>query len=303
MAVKKKTVKKSPAKRAVAKPVAKKVAAARKPVKKAAVKRVTTKKATTKKAVAKKAIVKKASGAKVATRKATTKKAAVKKTAKKVVKKSTSSRTVATKARYSVPEVPVRKPSSTNLGAVADIRRPIDSKPAADTSSQYESTERKRPTGILLTLLILVGAAFAFYSFSGNSNSATDTSNEAAVTASPTPETTPTESAAPTPSPTKSMVDPVEPSFKLSYLYNSIGITMSFADVRSLGSAKSIQLIAESSQGTKTTLGTFSGSTQSVRIAKIDTVGQTKFTAVAKLADGSSIKSETLAIRGAFEAE
>ena len=297
----KKSAKKVPAKRNVAKSTVKKTSTTRKPVKRTASKRIVTKRPSVKKSTAKMVTVKKSTSVK----KSTAKKAVTKKNAKRAIKKSTKSSTVSTRSRavastavatglsYSVPEVPVRKPSTKNLGAATELLRPVGSKTEIDTPALYNKRDRKTLRVILLAVSVLAGVAFVIYSFSGSR----ETSTALKPSASPSPTLDQNEIASPPPSDSSS----VAKTFSLTYRYNSIGITMIFGGALSLGNVESIDLIAQPSSGPKIKFGTYTGSTSTVRIAKIDTVGQTKFTALAKFSDGSTITSGTLSIRGAFE--
>jgi hypothetical protein len=269
--------------------------------KKAAAKKSSKKKVVARrKAPAKKPSRKKVSARKVGSKVKPRKKSAVK---SRSAKKTSSSKSASAKrssvkrkkkssrpspSTYQIPTVPLPRTSKSGISALStkrkfDFTSDIDS---SEINSNYlnkpaRQNSRKSKSIFYIFLILLLAASLAILVKGGVKSSNVQQPN------------------------TENSASPVSPAtsstFKLSYQYNSTGVSINFASANQLGNISKFRLLsAENGQESKE-LKSLASEAKTVDIVKIDTVGKTVLTVEATMADGSKITSKPLKLDGLFD--
>jgi hypothetical protein len=255
-------------------------------------------KRTVKKAAPAKRTVKKAAPAKRTVKKAAPAKRTVKKAAPAKVSRNNYQSTE--RSSLSIPEVPL-KSSRVTAASQASVTK-YQTEATEDFKPAKEKQSSKRKTKPLLITVFLIALVAVFFggvipSESSNSEKSSSVSGEQ-ETIPPTP-TTP-------PAPTKNPVEETlrEPSsdktFEISYEYNSTGIRIFIPRAPELPEVSRTTLLYSKNSASLNPILSVPGKTNSLKLVKIDTVGQSRFVFEFELQNGSKVKSKPISLPGEF---
>ena len=282
------------------KKVVKKSSTKKRTVKKSSVRKSAATKTTSKKRTVKKSSVKKSTAKKTTSKKRAVQKRVIKKSS--VKKNNTKKKSAARNSklnigdRYNIPEVPAL---STKFDSRSKL--PSSSKNQNEFFSSIEIQGSKKNSPKIFVFLLLVAVSIgAAYSLSNKSEVVSSDTNQG-TSSEPSSSPTPTNSKTSSPAIKVNTSSPNSESFSLKYLYNSTGISISLIGAANLGDIKSFELKVKYNNVEQIDLGTYSGTISAVQVTKSDTVGNSVFTAIATLSNGSKITSDPLTIRGKFE--